>query len=557
MTGTMRRLSPLWILALAAATAASARADITPDAKKVIERYLSVTGGRASFDSLSTVTIRSSISAFGLSGTSTTTTRRPDRRVTHTKLGPFQIPDGYDGKMGWRGDPSGKIAVLDGKDLEDSRASTYFENDLWLTADQGGGRVTLAGTEKDSLGSYSVLEVTPPVGRPRRFYVNTKTGLIDRATTHRDQQDIVNVLSDYRRFGTRLYPRRSVTRIVGMPANDLVGTIDSVWANPTVDDAVFRMPSPASDRISWLAMPGAARLPFDYRGRHVWLTVSVNGRPPADFLFDTGASITVIDSAYAAHARARDPGRAAGPGRGSVGECLASPSSIRSGCRARTATASSSERPEGRGAVDQSVPRAVLLARLRRRARLRLHLPLRERDRLRHAHDHAARSAVLHVLGQGRFDPVHARRHDSRDQDEARRRVRGRVPGRRRQQLDGGPPRPVRRQERPARQDGQVDRRRGRRLRRHVHEPAHAHEEDRARVPTRGTTRSSSLSGAASGALASEDYAGNIGNQILERFRCTFDYERRDAPPGARHEATRSPTASRAPASSSRASATG
>ena len=36
-----------------------------------------------------------------------------------------------------------------------------------------------------------------------------------------------------------------------------------------------------------------------------------------------------------------------------------------------------------------------------------------------------------------------------------------------------------------------------------------------------------SLSGAEGGALASEDYAGNIGNQILERFKCTFDYEHR------------------------------
>ena len=34
-----------------------------------------------------------------------------------------------------------------------------------------------------------------------------------------------------------------------------------------------------------------------------------------------------------------------------------------------------------------------------------------------------------------------------------------------------------------------------------------------------------SLSGATTGALASEDYAGNVGNQILERFACTFDYD--------------------------------
>ena len=35
------------------------------------------------------------------------------------------------------------------------------------------------------------------------------------------------------------------------------------------------------------------------------------------------------------------------------------------------------------------------------------------------------------------------------------------------------------------------------------------------------------LSGAERGGLASEDFAGNIGNEIFERFKCTFDYEHR------------------------------
>jgi predicted metalloprotease with PDZ domain len=45
------------------------------------------------------------------------------------------------------------------------------------------------------------------------------------------------------------------------------------------------------------------------------------------------------------------------------------------------------------------------------------------------------------------------------------------------------------------------------------------------------------LSGATSGAFTSEDYAGNIGNQILQRFTCTLDYERRVLyiEPGARY----------------------
>jgi membrane-associated protease RseP (regulator of RpoE activity) len=44
------------------------------------------------------------------------------------------------------------------------------------------------------------------------------------------------------------------------------------------------------------------------------------------------------------------------------------------------------------------------------------------------------------------------------------------------------------------------------------------------------------FSGATTGGLASEDFAGNIGNHILERFKVTFDYERRlvHLEPGAR-----------------------
>jgi predicted metalloprotease with PDZ domain len=36
------------------------------------------------------------------------------------------------------------------------------------------------------------------------------------------------------------------------------------------------------------------------------------------------------------------------------------------------------------------------------------------------------------------------------------------------------------------------------------------------------------VSSATEGAFASEEFAGNIGNRVLERFRVTFDYQRRE-----------------------------
>jgi len=46
-----------------------------------------------------------------------------------------------------------------------------------------------------------------------------------------------------------------------------------------------------------------------------------------------------------------------------------------------------------------------------------------------------------------------------------------------------------------------------------------------------------SLAQASAGAFTSEDYAGNVGNRILERFKVTLDYERRQLwlEPGARY----------------------
>src|SRR6185295_13577229 len=80
----------------------------------------------------------------------------------------------------------------------DERASVWFENAGWLDADQAGGKIAVAGTETDSLGTYSVLEITPPVGRPRRFFMNQKTGLLDRVIGKRDQLESVTTLADYR-----------------------------------------------------------------------------------------------------------------------------------------------------------------------------------------------------------------------------------------------------------------------------------------------------------------------------------------------------------------------
>ena len=143
---------------------------------------------RAAIEAERTVHTKSTITAFGFSGTLESWSQRPDKVASQTALGPFTLKDGFDGTTAWRIDQNGKLAFRDGKELEDEKGGAWYENGLWLAPDQGGGSITVQGQQKDSAGAYTVLEVKGPVGRTRSMWFDTKTGLVDRVAESHDEE---------------------------------------------------------------------------------------------------------------------------------------------------------------------------------------------------------------------------------------------------------------------------------------------------------------------------------------------------------------------------------
>lgn len=277
-----------------------ARAEIAPDARPVIEHLVRALGGRPAFDGIRTVHSRGSVTTMGLSGTQESWRSAPDRGRENTVLGPYHISGGVDGPKGWRIGPDGKLAMLNGADLEDARSGVYFDNWVWLAGDQGGGRITLTGPRRDSTGSYVVLEVTPPAGKSRSLWFDATTGLLARMVETGHQPVVTTDFSEYRVFDGVRFPTKSIVHVTGMPANTIVGTIDSMWINPPIPAETFAAPADRKSSLRWLKTPGRADLAFRYDLHLIWVRASIEGAPPADFLFDTGASATVVDSGYAA-----------------------------------------------------------------------------------------------------------------------------------------------------------------------------------------------------------------------------------------------------------------
>ncbi|HTR96469.1 MAG TPA: aspartyl protease family protein [Candidatus Acidoferrales bacterium] len=317
------RTTSLSFLACVAATRVAC-ADVSPDAARVIARYLEATGGTAAAAAEHSTYTHARVEGFGFSGTTETWNVGPDRQYSRTELGPFKLEEGTDGAVSWRTDPTtGRVTRLADRDSVEARVGVWFELERWADPDAGGGHLELAGHERDSLGAYTVLAVSAPDEgdlKPRRLWFSDATGLLAREEAQHDQSQIVTTYSDWRLAAGRQRPFVTATVTPMMPANQLRTLADSFAVNVDVSHVPFAAPGGGGgNALAWKKTPGEAVLPFEYRARHLWLKASIDGGPPQDFLFDTGASITVLDSAFAAAHGLHAQGQMQAAGAGASG----------------------------------------------------------------------------------------------------------------------------------------------------------------------------------------------------------------------------------------------
>ena len=502
-----------------------ARAAITPEAAKVVERHVAAIGGRAAVEAERSLHSYSTISAFGFTGIIETWVQRPDRIASRTELGPFTLQDGFDGTTAWRVDQNGKLSIRDGVDLENEKGSAWFENGGWLAPDQGGGSIAVLGTERDSTGEFTVLEVRAPAGRSRALWFDTKTGLLARAVLKTDQQTITTRLTDFRLNAGLLRAHRQEASVEGMPLNNLTVTLDSARVNQSIDPSRFASPQASAADFKFLKGTGPARLPMRYGERHVWVKVSIDGKPAEDFLLDTGASVSLLDSAWAAAHGIVSEGKMQAVGAGATGDvAFTSVKSI------RVAGA------DGDG-VELAGQKLAVLALNRYVA------PFFWRDaagvlgydfisRFVMEIDYDSGSLILHdpktfkYTGKGTGVPITL----SGSIPVVKAKLDGRFEGEFRLDVGSGSTVDL---------HGPYAKRHG------LHATmgktiavmgggfggtftSHIGRMKRMEIgPFSWKDPLVILSGAERGGLASEELAGNIGNEIFERFKCTFDYEHR------------------------------
>lgn len=293
-----RVIAALALVVFAEPAHASASTDPLRQAREIIERYVEVTGGRAALEADTVLHRKGRITTAGVEGRWEDWRQGPDRLLSVERLGLIRRREGLDRTTAWSTDfTSKKVGPVEGKDLEALRAEAWFESEQW--ARDTTTRAILGQAAFLSGRALRSVEVKPPVGPKKMLWFDSSTGLLGRITHFRDQFDWNEEVLGWKKLAGRKRPTLFTVGMPQFPQSFTRTTVDSLWAEGPAERNAFTRPATTAVPVVWMGAKQRVELPFRYRRGHVWVKLSVNGAPPAEFILDTGAFNSCLDRGYA------------------------------------------------------------------------------------------------------------------------------------------------------------------------------------------------------------------------------------------------------------------
>ncbi|MCK4593843.1 aspartyl protease family protein [bacterium] len=310
------------------------------DVEEVLLRHRESLGIEELWESLETIQYTGTIASGGMGGTTTVQVVLPAEKPSvksdgtcdarnfvrgiiyrsEVSLGPLHelvliTPEG-----GWIVGTNGEVRGLVGVELQDYTASLVMDSLLYCYPDPALFDVVYAGSEEVDGVFCDVLDFGPVEGglpfHPRRFYLDGRDGSLRRITSELDKVAHVTDCSELREFSGLRVPTRFTTTLSGLPL-EFEQTTDTVVINGPVDMGLFLRP--VGERLAFPEGISRVRVPVEFVGDAIFVPVVVNGeRVP--MILDTGATMSVLSTPVAEELGIVLEGTEAGVGAGGLGE---------------------------------------------------------------------------------------------------------------------------------------------------------------------------------------------------------------------------------------------
>jgi len=282
---------------------------------RIMEKHAQALGGMERLESLKSFMAEGVVEMGGLEGTISEWGKYPGEYRQRIDLQILKQDSGTDGRHFWKVDQNNKLAELKGREKEDLITSCCL-SDLCYLLPPTRRRVSiyLGKGAKGGRGYYLVL-VKPQGGSPATLWINDSTWLVDMTQTTVFQETVTVSYDDYREVkGVKMAFHSHQT--TGNPLYDVDARLQEVFLNLPLDDSLFLPPAEREKDYRFLQGKNSEGIPFDLYGNTIWLKVRVNAQGPYNFLLDSGAGATCIDSVLVSQLGLKGEGAVVGKGAG-------------------------------------------------------------------------------------------------------------------------------------------------------------------------------------------------------------------------------------------------
>lgn len=221
---------------------------------------------------------------------------------------------------GWIADSTGDVRELAGVELADYTASMVMDALLYCHPDPALFSATWGGVEEVDGAPCDVLDFGPVPGglpfHPRRYELDSGDGDLLRISSELDGVVHLTTCSEIKDFSGLRLPTRFHTTLEGLPVV-IDQTLDEVAFNEPVNAAL--LVPPAAERLVFPEGETAVRVPVELTGGAVFVPTLVNGEP-VWMILDTGATMSVLSTPVAEELGLVTAGTGAGVGAGGLGE---------------------------------------------------------------------------------------------------------------------------------------------------------------------------------------------------------------------------------------------
>jgi hypothetical protein len=259
-------------------------------ADTVLDANKAAMGGSA-WDSKATLKTEYAFSGQGMTGkTWSIADVKTGMYVDGYAIGPASGGNGWDGTEAWVKDASGTVTAQGGDSLKDAINESYHVANMWWRADRGGATVVSGGRKTEGGKTYDVVTITPKGGKSFDLWFDAKTHLCTREYDHQGAQTIISTFSDYRDVdGVKIAGKavidggsgeKYIQTVTLTKAEFLAAQEPKTYAKPKVTVTDFSIAGGAKE----------TKMPMRLHNNHIYADVTVNGRGPYTFIFDTGGA---------------------------------------------------------------------------------------------------------------------------------------------------------------------------------------------------------------------------------------------------------------------------